>query len=96
MAPKGPPPELIARLVFYVFDLLYVDGFDLRHVPLLDRKQVLRVLLQDAPKADPLQYSEHLEATGSDIFENACALELEGVVSKRKDGRYRSGRNAEW
>ena len=96
VAPKEPPPELMSRLVFYVFDILYIDRFDLRDVPLLDRKEVLRVLLHDAPTNGPVQYSEHLEAKGSDIFKNACALELEGVVSKRKDRSYRSGRNAEW
>jgi len=67
-----------------------------RDVPLLDRKEVLRVLLHDVPTNGAVQYSEHLEAKGSDIFKNACALELEGVVSKRKDRSYRSGRNAEW
>jgi len=78
VAPKIPPTELMSRLVFYVFDLLYIDGFDLRDVPLVDRKAALRILLNDAPTNGPLQYSEHLEATGSDIFKNACALEVTG------------------
>src|SRR3954447_4353744 len=60
VAPKVPPPELMPRLVYYVFDLLYIDGLDLRDVPLLDRKEVLRVLIEDAPAHGPLQYSAHL------------------------------------
>src|SRR3954469_19858186 len=94
VSPKEPPSHLIPRLVYYVFDILYVDGFDLRDVPLIERKEVLRILLDDAP--NPLKYSEHLEATGRTVFGKACGLELEGVVSKRKDGRYRSGRNSAW
>jgi bifunctional non-homologous end joining protein LigD len=96
VSPKIPPVELMPRLVYYVFDILYLDGFDLRDVPLVDRKEVLRLVLEDAPRPGPVQYSEHLEAEGGTVFANACALELEGVVSKLKTGRYRSGRNSAW
>jgi bifunctional non-homologous end joining protein LigD len=80
--------------VFYAFDLLHLDGLDLRGAALLDRKQVLAELLADA--AEPIRFSEHVEADGAAVYENACRLKLEGVVSKRKDGRYHSGRSHEW
>jgi bifunctional non-homologous end joining protein LigD len=83
-----------ARLVFYAFDLLYLDGLDLRDATLLDRKEVLAELLADA--VEPIRFSEHVDADGAVVYQNACELELEGVVSKRKDGRYRSGRNDTW
>jgi bifunctional non-homologous end joining protein LigD len=82
------------RFALYAFDLLYLDGLDLRGASLLDRKEVLATLLADAP--EPLRYSEHLDTDGAAVFANACKLDLEGVVSKRKDGRYRSGRNENW
>jgi bifunctional non-homologous end joining protein LigD len=82
------------RVLFYAFDLIYLDGFDMRGAALLDRKRVLAELLSET--GDPLRYSEHLEDDGAAVFHNACKLELEGVVSKRKGGRYQSGRNAQW
>jgi bifunctional non-homologous end joining protein LigD len=96
VSPKDPPAELIPRLAYYAFDILYLDGFDLRDVPLIERKEVLRLLLAEGPKRSPLKYSEHLDAVGKSVFKNACSLELEGVVSKLKNGRYRSGRNSNW
>ena len=82
------------RFVYYVFDLLYLDGFDLRDAALLGRKQVLAELLADAQ--EPIRLSEHIAANGAAVFQNACKLELEGIVSKRTDSRYRSGRNDTW
>jgi bifunctional non-homologous end joining protein LigD len=52
--------------------------------------KVLAELLSDAPQ--PIRFSEHLEADGAEVFKRACAMQLEGIVSKKKDGRYRSGR----
>jgi bifunctional non-homologous end joining protein LigD len=82
------------RFVFYAFDLLYLDGLDLRNCALLDRKQVLAELLADA--TEPIRFSEHVAADGPAVFKNACDLELEGIVSKRVDRPYRSGRNDNW
>jgi bifunctional non-homologous end joining protein LigD len=82
------------RLVFYAFDLLYLDAHDLRDCTLLDRKRVLAELLNGIE--GPLKYSEHLEGDGPQLFRNACAIGIEGIVSKRKDGRYRSGRSDNW
>jgi len=82
------------RFVFFAFDLLYLDGLDLRGCALVDRKLVLQTLLE---KADGnLRYSAHLEEDAKTIYRNACRLKLEGIVSKRKDARYVSGRSANW
>jgi len=82
------------RLVYYVFDLLYLDAFDLRRVPLIDRKRVLELVLADV--AGPVRLSEHLTGDGADVFRRACDLELEGIVSKRMDAAYASGRTDAW
>jgi bifunctional non-homologous end joining protein LigD len=82
------------RMLFYVFDLLHLDGFDLRAAPLLERKRVLAGLLDSVPP--PIVYSEHMELDGAVMFEHACKLQLEGVVSKQRDAPYRPGRNETW
>jgi hypothetical protein len=67
---------------------------DLRGCTLLDRKLVLHALLEGVK--GPIKYSEHLEDDGPHVLEHACEMELEGVVSKRVDGPYQSGRTAYW
>ena len=83
------------RLIYYVFDLLYLDGQDLRRIPLIDRKRLLRELTTKA-NTGRLRYSEHLEGAADAMFEHACRMRLEGVVSKRRDSRYSSGRSETW
>lgn len=82
------------RMVFYAFDLLYLDGYDLRPVPLIERKAALQSLIGNAPSA--LRYSEHFEEDGELVLRHACRLSLEGVVSKLRDAPYRSGRVKDW
>jgi bifunctional non-homologous end joining protein LigD len=82
------------RFVFYAFDLLYADGYDLREVVLNERKGALRALLSGAE--GPLRLSEDFDTEGEIVLENACRLSLEGIVSKRGDAPYRSGRNRDW
>jgi bifunctional non-homologous end joining protein LigD len=78
----------------YAFDLLTVDGEDIRLAPLSERHARLVKLLR---KAKPgIRLSEHLAAEGSIVFEHACRLGLEGIVSKRIDAPYRSGRAKSW
>ncbi len=79
------------RLVFYAFDLLHLDGFELRGCSLLDRKRVLYELIGE--RVGPIRVVEHLEGDGRDIYRNACKLKLEGVVSKLATGKYESGRS---
>jgi bifunctional non-homologous end joining protein LigD len=84
------------RLVFYVFDLLFLDGEDLRPLPLSERKQRLQALMLTASKGQPLQFSEHLSGDARTILTQACQLGLEGVIGKRLDRPYREGRGSDW
>ena len=77
----------------WAFDLIELNG-DLRHDPLNVRKATLASVLARA--APGLRLNEHLEADGPDVFHHACMLGFEGIVSKRKDSRYRSGRSPHW
>jgi bifunctional non-homologous end joining protein LigD len=81
------------RLVYDVFDLLYLDGRDLTGEPLLARKAALERLLKATGKNGRIRYAEHFVEDGSVILKHACGLDLEGIVSKRKDAPYRSGRS---
>jgi len=82
------------RLHYYVFDILFLDGEDLRERPLLERKQILKRLLRRAPAQ--LHYSEHYTQPGDQVLEHACGIALEGIVSKRADRPYHSGRDMQW
>ncbi len=83
------------RLQYYVFDLLALDGEDLRDLPLLERKRRLKTLLQKGDAGERVLYSEHF-AYESDVLEHVCGLAYEGVICKRGDARYVSGRNRNW
>ncbi len=85
------------RLVFYAFDLLHLDGYDLRRVPLLKRKGLLKQLLQ-AGGADntAIAFSDHIEGDGDIFFNRASDMGLEGIVSKRGDAPSQSGRSDTW
>ena len=87
-----------AQLTYQVFDLLYLDGHDLSATPLLERKQALMQLLQAAAleSGGTVRYSDHVQGQGPEFFEQACTLGLEGIVSKRADAPYRSGRGKLW
>jgi bifunctional non-homologous end joining protein LigD len=84
------------RLVFYIFDLLHVDGFDIRRVALTERKRVLQELLAQAPPQGPVRYSEHFEEEGDLLFKHVCRLGLEGIISKVRTSPYQSGRVKNW
>lgn len=86
--------ERTDRFLFYAFDLLFLDGEDLRRKPLVERKAALAKLLAGVP--DPLRYSEHFEEDGDVMLRHACRLSLEGLVSKLADAPYRSGRFKDW
>ncbi|HUF77511.1 MAG TPA: DNA ligase D, partial [Thermoanaerobaculia bacterium] len=84
------------RLHYQVFDLLYLDGWDLTGSPLEARKALLRELLEELPPASPIRYSDHVEGRGPGFLRQACRFALEGVVSKRRDRPYRPGRSRDW
>ena len=82
--------------VFYAFDLLYLDGRDLRALPLTERKDLLLQSLDDVEPGGPIRFSEHLAADGEAMARHACRLGLEGIVAKRADAPCRSGRTDAW
>src|SRR4030095_15289646 len=81
-------------LTYFVFDLPYLDGFDLTAAKLEDRKRVLEDLLRGAKR--PLRYSEPVVGSGEEFFRQACRFQLEGIVSKRGDAPYTPGRARTW
>ncbi|HEX5046106.1 MAG TPA: DNA ligase D [Gammaproteobacteria bacterium] len=81
-------------IVLVAFDLLYLDGWDLRAAPLRERKALLERLLDGAPPA--IRYSEHVEQDGAAFFREACRLGLEGIVAKRAGDPYAAGRSRSW
>src|SRR5690606_15016560 len=83
------------RMLFYAFDLLRLDGEDLRDEPLIERKAKLHGLVATEEQS-PVRYSEHFVAPGQTMLAHACKMGLEGVVSKRADAPYRSGRSLAW
>ena len=81
-------------LCYYVFDLLSLDGKDLMHLPLTDRKELLKSLL---PKSDIIKYSEHITKNGIDFFNAAVQNNLEGIMAKKADSEYYTGkRSNDW
>ncbi|MET4201404.1 DNA ligase D [Bradyrhizobium sp. LA6.12] len=84
-------------LIFFAFDLLFAEGLDCRRLPLGERKDRLRQLLDAGKKkSGQIRYVEHFESSGDAVLQSACKLELEGVVSKKLDAPYRSGRTESW
>jgi bifunctional non-homologous end joining protein LigD len=80
-------------VVYYLFDLLYIDGHDLRDVPLLERKNLLRQILHENPR---IRFSDHVLEKGQELFEVATARHLEGIVAKKMSSSYLSGRTRSW
>jgi DNA ligase D-like protein (predicted ligase) len=81
-----------ASLVYFVFDLLHMDGEDLTGLPLIERKAMLEKLL--AGQTGPIRYSDHQIGSGPAFYKVACQHGLEGIVSKRVDGRYEPDRRS--
>jgi bifunctional non-homologous end joining protein LigD len=81
------------RVYYYVFDLLHWDGYDLRGLPLLTRKSLLRRALRFA---DPLRFSAHRRERGEAFYREACRKGWEGLIVKRGDAPYASGRTRDW
>src|SRR5678816_2935223 len=85
-----------STIVGYVFDILHLNGEDLRPLPLLDRKRRLQSLLHAATKRKVLIYSDHFTGDGEKIFEHTCRLGLEGIISKQAKSLYAPGRQKSW
>ncbi|MGV2186606.1 DNA ligase D [Rhizobium rhizogenes] len=82
------------RFVFYAFDLIYLDGYDLRACPLTKRKELLQQIIPS--ETGLLRFSSHFDADADLLLKHACRLSLEGIVSKTVDDSYRSGRGKTW
>jgi len=83
------------HLVYYVFDILFLNGEDLRDKPLIERKTILEKLLKPM-KRSKILYSEHWVNEGLQMYHKSCELKLEGIVSKIASGTYHSGRDEQW
>ncbi len=88
-------PRAKGGISCYLFDLLSLDGEDLRKRPLIERKDKLKALL-GKPPARRLSYSDHVRGSGEKVFAEACRIKLEGIISKLADAPYRSGRAKTW
>ena len=86
------------NLIFFAFDLLFAEEEDLRRLPLGERKQQLKELLEARVKSKSklIRYVEHFETGGDAILQSACKLSLEGIISKKLIAPYRSGRSENW
>jgi DNA ligase D-like protein (predicted ligase) len=92
----GDPDAALATgipVFYYVFDLLFADGCDLRRLPLLTRKQLLR---RAVSFADPLRFTVHRREAGEEMYRAACARGDEGVIAKRAESTYGGGRSKDW
>ena len=78
----------------YAFDLLYLNGVDLREQPLLERKTKLREIMPETPSR--LLYLDHIEEQGVELFQIGCERDLEGIVAKPKQSPYPTGRGSSW
>jgi bifunctional non-homologous end joining protein LigD len=85
-----------ADMVYCLFDVMYLDGYDVRGVPLAERKRVLSSLFAAGRAVSALRYSDHIAGDGQKAFEEACRRGLEGLMVKQADSMYRSGRGRGW
>jgi bifunctional non-homologous end joining protein LigD len=82
-------------IVVYFFDVPYLNGYDLRNVPLVQRRAILKALIE--PVEDPvLRYSQDFAFHADDLLKSACDMALEGIIGKRIDSTYVSGRSTSW
>lgn len=84
-----------SELVYCAFDLLYLNGHDTRNLSLIDRKKLLKEVLEQS-SSEKILFSEHWDESGKSVFESACENNLEGIISKNSESHYSSGRNKSW
>jgi bifunctional non-homologous end joining protein LigD len=86
------------NLIFFAFDLMFADEFDLRRSPLSERKQRLKDMLEGRTqrKESLIRYLDHVEAGGAAVWQTACKMSLEGIISKKLSASYQSGRSENW
>jgi bifunctional non-homologous end joining protein LigD len=84
------------EMAFVVFDILHLDSRDLRPLPLIERKTILEKVLANLLVRSPVQFSADVTGRGAKFFALACKRHLEGIISKRANAPYRSGRSSDW
>jgi bifunctional non-homologous end joining protein LigD len=85
-----------ADIVYFLFDAPFLDGYDLRHLPLVQRRELLGKALGKLPAKGAVRFSAELSATPAEIVAAACKMGLEGVIGKRRDSTYTSRRSGDW
>lgn len=85
-----------AAFIYQIFDVLYLDGYNLTRTPLRGRKTVLETLFESLPQQGQLRYSDHFEGDGVEFYKKACKFGIEGTISKLADSLYESTRNRNW
>jgi len=86
-------------IVYYLFDMPYMNGWDLRATPLVERRALLKNVSQSDPNAvehNPLRFSEDLHESAENLLRSACSMRLEGIIGKRCDSTYIAGRSSAW
>lgn len=82
--------------IYQVFDLIYLNGYDLTGAPLIERKLALQELLESVKATGPIRYSDHVAGNGEAFFKQACEYGIEGIVSKLANSKYQSTRTRDW
>lgn len=82
--------------IYFIFDILYCNGYDLTQIPLIDRKALLQTILENYSHQNDVIYSKHIIGHGSLVFQEACAQEMEGIISKKIDSPYEFHRSHAW
>lgn len=85
-----------AKLAYFVFDLMYLNGHDLSALPLQQRKTLLHTLFENMDASGPLHYSDHVAGHAQEVYKHACMHGLEGIVVKHADSPYSQQRTADW
>lgn len=85
-----------AKLVYFVFDLLHLDGVEVSALPLVERKEKLRALIERSDASDTIRYVDHVVGDVKRVFDQACNLGAEGVIVKNASAPYKAGRNTLW
>jgi bifunctional non-homologous end joining protein LigD len=83
-------------LIFFAFDLLFAQGSDCRSLLLHERKTLLKTLLDANANSPLIRYVDHFQTAGDAVLQSACRMNLEGIISKLLDSKYRSGRTGDW
>ena len=84
------------QLAYFLFDLVHLEGYSLAHAALEERKTLLKDLMGPPRPGSPLRFSDHVEGSGKEFYEQACGLGIEGIVSKRRDAPYEPTRSRTW